>query len=337
MKNWLRAQPHQPATLAELQTLLDTFAGIYNTRRPHRSLAGPRDARRRLRRPAQGRPRRPGRRHPRPRPHRPHRHHRTRHPPAQRPSLPHRHRPAPRRNPRPDARPGPARPRHQRRHRRAHPRARPGPRQVLPAHRQTTRLAKENTAALTRVHGVLDVLRHHTCAPGRIRTRDPLLRRPFHAGGQPDALLTRAGLLIVRLQPNVSGFRHVLARGWHEAHPSMRPPGAPDGSGDTASQSQRADPYLTKPASPDLAILAMPCPTLSLPSAITSLEGFECGSAEQHVRRSDHVATCPSVTVNPFGSPSDWHATGTPTARPVAVVSGCYSVGSSPRPRRPTA
>jgi transposase InsO family protein len=40
MKNWLRAQPRQPATLAELQALLDTFAGIYNTRRPHRSLPG---------------------------------------------------------------------------------------------------------------------------------------------------------------------------------------------------------------------------------------------------------------------------------------------------------
>jgi hypothetical protein len=40
MKNWLRAQPHQPATLAELQTLLGAFAGIYNTRRPHRSLPG---------------------------------------------------------------------------------------------------------------------------------------------------------------------------------------------------------------------------------------------------------------------------------------------------------
>ena len=40
MKNWLRAQPHQPATLAELQALLDAFAGIYNTRRPHRSLPG---------------------------------------------------------------------------------------------------------------------------------------------------------------------------------------------------------------------------------------------------------------------------------------------------------
>jgi transposase InsO family protein len=40
MKNWLRAQPRQPATLAELQELLDAFAGIYNERRPHRSLSG---------------------------------------------------------------------------------------------------------------------------------------------------------------------------------------------------------------------------------------------------------------------------------------------------------
>ena len=40
MKNWLRAQPRQPATLAELQVLLDAFAVTYNTRRPHRSLEG---------------------------------------------------------------------------------------------------------------------------------------------------------------------------------------------------------------------------------------------------------------------------------------------------------
>jgi transposase InsO family protein len=38
MKKWLRAQPDQPATLAELQTLLDRFVEEYNTRRPHRSL-----------------------------------------------------------------------------------------------------------------------------------------------------------------------------------------------------------------------------------------------------------------------------------------------------------
>jgi hypothetical protein len=38
---------------------------------------------------------------------------------------------------------------------------------------------------------------------------------------------------------------------------------------------------------------------------ITSLEGFECGGADQRERRSDHVPACPSVTVNPLGSLSD--------------------------------
>ncbi len=37
LKNWLRAQPHQPATTAELQTLLNRFVEDYNRRRPHRS------------------------------------------------------------------------------------------------------------------------------------------------------------------------------------------------------------------------------------------------------------------------------------------------------------
>jgi hypothetical protein len=38
MKKWLRAQPVQPRTIAELQTLLDAFVDEYNHRRPHRSL-----------------------------------------------------------------------------------------------------------------------------------------------------------------------------------------------------------------------------------------------------------------------------------------------------------
>jgi len=38
MKNWLRAQPTQPSTLAELQALLDRFTDLYNQHRPHRSL-----------------------------------------------------------------------------------------------------------------------------------------------------------------------------------------------------------------------------------------------------------------------------------------------------------
>ena len=38
LKNWLRAQPAQPATVAQLQALLDTFTSTYNHQRPHRSL-----------------------------------------------------------------------------------------------------------------------------------------------------------------------------------------------------------------------------------------------------------------------------------------------------------
>ena len=38
MKNWLHAQPSQPATTAELQALLDEFVSTYNRHRPHRSL-----------------------------------------------------------------------------------------------------------------------------------------------------------------------------------------------------------------------------------------------------------------------------------------------------------
>jgi transposase InsO family protein len=38
MKKWLRAQQPQPATIAQLQALLDTFTAAYNTTRPHRSL-----------------------------------------------------------------------------------------------------------------------------------------------------------------------------------------------------------------------------------------------------------------------------------------------------------
>jgi transposase InsO family protein len=38
LKKWLRAQPDQPATLPELQMLLDRFVELYNNHRPHRSL-----------------------------------------------------------------------------------------------------------------------------------------------------------------------------------------------------------------------------------------------------------------------------------------------------------
>lgn len=37
LKNWLRHQPNQPATLAQLQALCDQFVTYYNQHRPHRS------------------------------------------------------------------------------------------------------------------------------------------------------------------------------------------------------------------------------------------------------------------------------------------------------------
>jgi transposase InsO family protein len=38
LKKWLRAQPHQPAAIDELQTLLNQFIDEYNNHRPHRAL-----------------------------------------------------------------------------------------------------------------------------------------------------------------------------------------------------------------------------------------------------------------------------------------------------------
>jgi transposase InsO family protein len=38
LKKWLRAQPEQPTTITQLQTLLNAFVDEYNHRRPHRSL-----------------------------------------------------------------------------------------------------------------------------------------------------------------------------------------------------------------------------------------------------------------------------------------------------------
>ena len=38
LRRWLTAQPAQPADLARLQALLDTFTSYYNNQRPHRSL-----------------------------------------------------------------------------------------------------------------------------------------------------------------------------------------------------------------------------------------------------------------------------------------------------------
>ena len=41
LKNWLRAQPVHPATIDQLQALLDALVDLYNHRRPHRSQPHP--------------------------------------------------------------------------------------------------------------------------------------------------------------------------------------------------------------------------------------------------------------------------------------------------------
>jgi hypothetical protein len=38
MKKWLRAQPSQPTSICQLQTMIDAFVDYYNHHRPHRSL-----------------------------------------------------------------------------------------------------------------------------------------------------------------------------------------------------------------------------------------------------------------------------------------------------------
>nr|WP_156926144.1 DDE-type integrase/transposase/recombinase [Glycomyces arizonensis] len=127
MKKHLAAQASQPATLAELQALIDAFCSEYNERGPHRSLphhATP--AAIYTTRPKA--PRRPHRNHrSRPRPHRHHRQSRVGHPAPQQETPPHRHRPHPRRHPRPAHRRKPRHPRPQRDHRRNPPRAHPRP------------------------------------------------------------------------------------------------------------------------------------------------------------------------------------------------------------------
>ncbi|MFC5833629.1 integrase core domain-containing protein [Nonomuraea insulae] len=159
MKNWLRAQPIRPATLTDLQALLNRFCDTYSHHRPHRSLPhratpaaaytaapkalpdGSRDADTHAPRP------------PRPL--------RRRHPVRERPAALHRRRTNPRPDPRhsPDRRP--ARPRRRRHHRRTSARAdhRPGPRLPTPGKPQ-----QDETPGPVGSR-VSDVLRHHKVPP----------------------------------------------------------------------------------------------------------------------------------------------------------------------------
>ncbi len=176
LKNWLRAQPAQPTTVEELQTLLDHFRDDYNHRRPHRSLphhATPATA-------YQARPKAtptPGtgdhHRRVRARPHRPGR---QTHPAHQRPTAPHRHGPSPRPNPRPHAHPRPRRPHRPRRHRRTTPRTTHQPRGRLPTHRpHPIPPPKNETGRTLRVRPVRYHLRDHKVSEGGLEPPRPVI------------------------------------------------------------------------------------------------------------------------------------------------------------------
>lgn len=118
LKNWLRAQPDQPATITELQTSSGTSTTPPDPTGPCRT-APPRSPLRHLPKALPGNSRDADT-------HDRIRHDvvdksRHRHPASPRPTPPHRHRTNPPPNPRHPAHPGPARPRHQRHHRRAPP------------------------------------------------------------------------------------------------------------------------------------------------------------------------------------------------------------------------
>lgn len=143
LKKWLRAQPDQPATVDELQRLLDHFTTYYNHQRPHRGI-GRRTPRDGLPNPAQGHPRR------RPEPRRstdqtrPRRHRRISHRPPPRPAAPHRHRTRPRRHRHPARSHRPRDPHHRRRHRRAPARTGPRPHPRLPTPAPTRKAKRPN-------------------------------------------------------------------------------------------------------------------------------------------------------------------------------------------------
>jgi Integrase core domain len=146
MKNWLRAQPNQPATITDLQALLDQFTATYNHQRAAPVPAPPRHPRGRLPRPPQSPPgHQPRPRRPHPRPPRPHRLLRRGHLARGRPPPPRRRRTNPRPNPRRHARRRPPPPHRQRRHRGAPPRTDHRPQPRLPTHWPPTRPATHTT------------------------------------------------------------------------------------------------------------------------------------------------------------------------------------------------
>ena len=155
LKKWLKVQPQQPQTVAELQALCETFVAYYNNSRPHRSLGHTPTAA------YQARPKAtpPGSAEAEPHP-------RVRHDVVDSSgTLTLRHAGRlhhigvglnPRPNPHPDADQRTPHPHHPRPHRRDHPRANPQPSRRLPSPRRS----QPQTKAQLRVRRVRYVLRH---------------------------------------------------------------------------------------------------------------------------------------------------------------------------------
>jgi len=118
LKNWLRAQPTQPATISELGDPARHLRRGIQHPAPAPLPTPARHPSRDLPRATQGPTRdQPRPRHPRPGPPRPHRRLRRRHPAPRRSTPSHRHRANPRPDPRHHARPGSQDPHHRRHHR----------------------------------------------------------------------------------------------------------------------------------------------------------------------------------------------------------------------------
>ena len=82
-------------------------------------------------------------------------------------------------------------------------------------HRQNVRPGCEDHPGPNYVNKVPTKREDLTSAPGRIRTRDPLLRRSFHAGGRPARAQVGRRLRCPWVTAGDLSFPLVLARMWH--------------------------------------------------------------------------------------------------------------------------
>src|SRR5262249_40656332 len=79
--------------------------------------------------------------------------------------------------------------------------------------------ARSGHAVCTDLPDCIGVMRQETRADERNRTVDLLITMSIPGRDSTAAMLVRAGFVVVLVLVNVSGFRLVLARGWHGPTP----------------------------------------------------------------------------------------------------------------------